>query len=151
MIVGIDLGTTNSLIAVWEAGRPQLIPNSLGEFLTPSCVSMDEDGSILVGRAARERLQTHPDKTAAVFKRFMGSERAIRLGHPITKAIVTVPAYYTKPVQSQTFPPCRRRYPRRRSAPWASGSNPISSSPCPRTGRVTTRPNTRSCWHRTGR
>ncbi|MFX8067316.1 Hsp70 family protein, partial [Acinetobacter baumannii] len=61
-------------------GRPRLIPNSLGEFLTPSCVSLDEDGTILVGRAARERLQTHPDKTAAVFKRFMGSERTIRLG-----------------------------------------------------------------------
>lgn len=80
MIVGIDLGTTNSLVAVWEDGRPRLIPNSLGEFLTPSCVSLDENGTILVGRAARERLQTHPDKTAAVFKRFMGSDRTVRLG-----------------------------------------------------------------------
>lgn len=121
MIIGIDLGTTNSLVAVWEDGRPLLIPNSLGEFLTPSCVSIDEDGSILVGRAAKERLQTHPDKTAAVFKRFMGSDRTIRLGkrefraeelsalvlrslkadaeaalgHPVTEAIVTVPAYFS--------------------------------------------------------
>ena len=121
MIIGIDLGTTNSLVAVWEDGRPRLIPNSLGEFLTPSCVSLDEDGTILVGRAARERLQTHPDKTAAVFKRFMGSERTIRLGkrefraeelsalvlrslkedaeaalgQPITEAIITVPAYFS--------------------------------------------------------
>ena len=68
MIVGIDLGTTNSLIAVWDQGAARLIPNSLGEILTPSCVSVDEDGTILVGRAARERLQTHPDRTAAVFK-----------------------------------------------------------------------------------
>ncbi|WP_104656214.1 Hsp70 family protein [Ralstonia insidiosa] len=121
MIIGIDLGTTNSLVAVWEDGQPRLIPNSLGEFLTPSCVSLDEDGTILVGRAARERLQTHPDKTAAVFKRFMGSERTIRLGkrefraeelsalvlrslkedveaalgQPITEAIITVPAYFS--------------------------------------------------------
>ena len=121
MIVGIDLGTTNSLIAVWENGAPRLIPNSLGETLTPSCVSVDEDGSILVGRAARERLQTHPARTASVFKRYMGSDKQIRLGdrefrpeelsalilrslkedaeaalgHPVTEAIITVPAYFS--------------------------------------------------------
>ena len=121
MIVGIDLGTTNSLIAVWDNGAPRLIPNSLGETLTPSCVSVDEDGTILVGRAARERLQTHPDRTAAVFKRYMGSDRTLRLGarafrpeelsalilralkedaeaalgHPVTEAIITVPAYFS--------------------------------------------------------
>ncbi|HWW71550.1 MAG TPA: Hsp70 family protein, partial [Duganella sp.] len=121
MIVGIDLGTTNSLIAVWEDGAPRLIPNSLGETLTPSCVSLDEDGSILVGRAARERLQTHPARTASVFKRYMGSDKLIRLGErefrpeelsalilrslkedaeavlgqPVTEAIVTVPAYFS--------------------------------------------------------
>lgn len=121
MIVGIDLGTTNSLIAVWEDGAARLIPNSLGEILTPSCVSVDEDGTILVGRAARERLQTHPDRTAAVFKRYMGSDRTLRLGqrdfrpeelsalilrslkedaeavlgHPVTEAIITVPAYFS--------------------------------------------------------
>jgi molecular chaperone HscC len=121
MIVGIDLGTTNSLIAVWNNGAPRLLPNSLGEVLTPSCVSLDEDGTILVGRAARERLQTHPDRTAAVFKRYMGSDKAIQLGHrqfrpeelsalvlrslkedaeaalghPVTEAIITVPAYFS--------------------------------------------------------
>ncbi|MFT3736898.1 MAG: molecular chaperone HscC [Rhodocyclaceae bacterium] len=121
MIVGIDLGTTNSLIAVWREGRSQLIPNSLGEFLTPSCVSIDEDGSLLIGRAALERLQTHPDKSAAVFKRYMGSDRSIKLGkrnfrpeelsalvlkslradaeaflgEPVTEAIITVPAYFS--------------------------------------------------------
>ncbi|WP_413459751.1 Hsp70 family protein [Herbaspirillum huttiense] len=120
-IVGIDLGTTNSLVAVWEDGKPRLIPNSLGEVLTPSCVSVDEDGSILVGKAARERLQTHPQATAAVFKRFMGSDKAIRvgkrdfrpeelsalvlralkadaeaaLGTEVSEAIITVPAYFS--------------------------------------------------------
>jgi molecular chaperone HscC len=121
MIVGIDLGTTNSLIAVWQDGAPRLIPNSLGEFLTPSCVSVDEDGSILVGRAARERLQTHPQRSAAAFKRHMGSDKTIllgnrafrpeelsalvlrslkedaeaALGHPVTEAVITVPAYFS--------------------------------------------------------
>jgi len=121
MIVGIDLGTTNSLVAIWEDGKARLLPNSLGEVLTPSCVSLDEDGTILIGRAARERLQSHPDKTASVFKRYMGSDRKIllgkkefraeelsalvlrslkedaeaALGHPVTEAIITVPAYFS--------------------------------------------------------
>lgn len=121
MIVGIDLGTTNSLIAVWEGNGPRLIKNSLGEVLTPSCVSLDNDGTILVGRAARERLQTHPELTASAFKRFMGSNKQIRLGkrdfraeelsalvlrslredaeaalgQPVTEAIITVPAYFS--------------------------------------------------------
>jgi molecular chaperone HscC len=121
MIVGIDLGTTNSLIAVWESTGPRLISNSLGDVLTPSCVSVDEDGTILIGRAARDRLQTHPDMTAAVFKRYMGSDKSIRLGkrmfrpeelsalilralkedaeaalgEPVTEAIITVPAYFS--------------------------------------------------------
>ena len=53
MIIGIDLGTTNSLVAVWRDGQAQLIQNSLGEVLTPSCVSLDADGSVLVGGRAR--------------------------------------------------------------------------------------------------
>ena len=121
MIVGIDLGTTNSLIAVWQDGAPRLIPNRLGEVMTPSCVSIDEDGSVLVGRAARERLQTHPGHSAAAFKRHMGSAKRITLGQrsfrpeelsalilralkedaeaalgmPVTEAIITVPAYFS--------------------------------------------------------
>ncbi len=121
MIIGIDLGTTNSLAAVWQDGRPQLVPNSLGEFLTPSCISIDSDGSVLVGKAARERLQTHPDRTAALFKRYMGTNRVLSLenrrfraeelsalvlkslkadaeaylGHPVTEAVITVPAYFS--------------------------------------------------------
>lgn len=121
MIVGIDLGTTNSLVAVWKDGQAQLIRNGLGEVLTPSCVSLDTDGSVLVGRAAKERLQTHPDRSTALFKRYMGSARAVRLGTrefraeelsalvlrslkadaeaalgvQVTEAIITVPAYFS--------------------------------------------------------
>ena len=80
MIIGIDLGTTNSLVSVWGEKGPQLIPNKLGEMLTPSCVSIDEDGSVLIGNAARDRLQTHPERSTALFKRYMGSERIVRIG-----------------------------------------------------------------------
>ena len=55
-ILGIDLGTTNSLVAYWQDGKAQLVKNALGSVLTPSVVSVDDDGSILVGAAARERL-----------------------------------------------------------------------------------------------
>ncbi|SEK16380.1 MULTISPECIES: Hsp70 family protein [unclassified Variovorax] len=121
MIVGIDLGTTNSLVAVWRDGKSVLVPNGLGEYLTPSCVSIDEDDSVLVGKAARERLQTHPERTAAVFKRYMGSNKTMRLGkrefrpeelsalvlrslkadaeamlgEPVVEAVITVPAYFS--------------------------------------------------------
>jgi molecular chaperone HscC len=77
---GIDLGTTNSLIAVIEEGRPKLIPNALGQVLTPSCVGIDDTGAVLVGQAAKERLITHPGMTAASFKRLMGSKQLTALG-----------------------------------------------------------------------
>ncbi|MET0351309.1 MAG: molecular chaperone HscC [Rhizobacter sp.] len=121
MIIGIDLGTTNSLVAVWKDGQSELIRNGLGDTLTPSCVSLDADGSVLVGKAARERLQTHPDRTAALFKRHMGSHKTVRLGkrdfrpeelsalilkslkadaeaalgEAVTEAVITVPAYFS--------------------------------------------------------
>lgn len=121
MIVGIDLGTTNSLVAVWRDGKAILIPNPMGEVLTPSCVSLDDDGSVLVGAAARERLQTHPERTAANFKRYMGSDKSLRLGNrefrseelsalvlkalkqdaeaflgqAVEEAVITVPAYFS--------------------------------------------------------
>ncbi|MGK5025805.1 molecular chaperone HscC [Janthinobacterium sp. RB2R34] len=121
MIIGIDLGTTNSLAAIWRDGTATIIPNALGEHLTPSCVSIDDDGTVLVGRAARERLQTHPQLTASVFKRYMGSEKKIILGtqqfrpeelssmvlralkedaeaflgEKVEEAIITVPAYFS--------------------------------------------------------
>jgi molecular chaperone HscC len=121
MIIGIDLGTTNSLVACWRDGDAHIIPNALGEPLTPSCVGLDDDGTVLVGKAARERLQTHPDLTAALFKRYMGSDRVMRLGarafrpeelsslvlrslredaeaylgEQVEEAIITVPAYFS--------------------------------------------------------
>ena len=120
MIVGIDLGTTNSAVAVWRDGASQLIPNSLGELLTPSAVSIGEDGAILVGAAARDRQPTHPKLTATAFKRLMGSQKPLHLGRtrfsaedlsalvlrslkadaeawlgePVEQAVITVPAYF---------------------------------------------------------
>ena len=79
-IIGIDLGTTHSLAAIWRDNHAVLIPNALGETLTPSCVSIDDDGSILVGRPAHDRLHTHPERTAANFKRYMGTSRTVSLG-----------------------------------------------------------------------
>jgi molecular chaperone HscC len=121
MIVGIDLGTTNSLVAVWRDGKAVIVPNPLGQSLTPSCVGFLGDGTLAVGAAARERLQTHPHLSAALFKRYMGTDRKTRLGEhifrpeelssfvlralkadaeaflgqPVTEAIVTVPAYFS--------------------------------------------------------
>src|SRR5689334_868342 len=80
MIVGIDLGTTNSLVAIWCDGKAQIIPNALGDNLTPSVVGIDDDGKFLVGRPARERLSTHSHLTTSLFKRYMGSNRAAALG-----------------------------------------------------------------------
>lgn len=74
-IIGIDLGTTNSLVSIWRDTGVELVPNALGEVLTPSVVSIDEDGSVLVGQAAKERLISAPDKSAAEFKRFMGTNK----------------------------------------------------------------------------
>jgi len=120
MFIGIDLGTTNSLVGVFQDGRANLIPNALGHFLTPSVVSLADDGSLLTGLAARERLATHPLQTVGNFKRWMGSDhqaalgdRRMRaeelsalvlgalkadaesyLGAPVTEAVITVPAYF---------------------------------------------------------
>ncbi|MBB3129265.1 hypothetical protein FHS19_003940 [Paenibacillus rhizosphaerae] len=63
-VIGIDLGTTNSLVACWAQDHAVVIPNVLGEHLTPSIVSVDENGEIVVGRIAQERLITHPKKAA---------------------------------------------------------------------------------------
>ena len=127
-IIGIDLGTTNSLAAVWRNGRSELIPNALGEYLTPSAVSLDEAGQVLVGRAALERLVSHPERTAAGFKRDMGTRktydlggrvftpeelsalvlRQLRedaeayLGESVEEAVVSVPAYFAEAQRSAT-------------------------------------------------
>ena len=81
MIVGIDLGTTNSLVGVYQDGQVKLIPNAFGEYLTPSVVALDDNNEVIVGKVAKERLVTHPDKTVAQFKRFMGTSHKILLGN----------------------------------------------------------------------
>lgn len=120
MIIGIDLGTTNSLAAYFTDDGPKLIPNRLGAYLTPSVVSIDEDGQVYVGDTAKERAILYPKSTAAAFKRSMGSDknfvlsgreyraeelsslilRALKedaevfLGEPVTEAVISVPAYF---------------------------------------------------------
>ena len=80
MIIGIDLGTTNSLAAYWRDGEARLIPNSHGGVLTPSVVGFGDKGELLVGESARRRLITHPQATTASFKRYMGTDKKIFLG-----------------------------------------------------------------------
>ncbi|WP_317413959.1 molecular chaperone HscC [Holdemanella porci] len=72
-ILGVDLGTTNSLSVVYKDGKPVLIPNAYGEYVTPSAVSI-LDGTIVVGKLAKERLITHPECSASLFKRNMGTD-----------------------------------------------------------------------------
>ena len=120
MIIGIDLGTTNSLAAVYTDDGPKIIPNRLGEHLTPSVVSIDEDGTVYVGQTAKERKQLYPNTCAATFKRDMGSDRKYSLsgkdytaeelssfilrslkedaeaylGEKVEEAVISVPAYF---------------------------------------------------------
>ncbi|QTF10486.1 molecular chaperone HscC [Brenneria izadpanahii] len=128
LAIGIDLGTTNSLICVWRDGKAQLIPNALDEYSTPSAISIDDDGSILVGKPALSRLTTHPHLSASLFKRYMGSQKTFRLGDQtfspaelsamvlkslkadaesflgcaIKDVVISVPAYFSDEQRKQT-------------------------------------------------
>ena len=119
-IIGIDLGTTNSLVSIYRNGRAELLPNEWGQLLTPSCVGVLEDGTVTVGAVAKERLITHPGETAASFKTWMGTQKEFllggktflphelsalvlrklaqsareALGEEIEEAIISVPAYF---------------------------------------------------------
>ncbi len=119
-MIGIDLGTTNSLCAIFHEGQPKLIPNAHGKLLTPSIVGVLESGEVVVGEAARELRITQPDRCASRFKRHMGSDEKIQLGPhtftapqlsslvlkslrhdaeqflgvPVVDAVITVPAYF---------------------------------------------------------
>lgn len=119
-VLGIDLGTTNSAVALWRDGQSQLVPGNTGKTLTPSVVGLDDEGNLIVGEAARERLSSHPHLTQASFKRYMGTEARLMLGteafraeelsaillkklkqdaenwlgESLCDAIVTVPAYF---------------------------------------------------------
>ncbi len=129
MIVGIDLGTTNSLVACLTKNGPTLIPNAIGDFLTPSAVGIDHGGQVIVGSAAKELQVTHPERCASVFKRLMGTDatvsmaqrsfrpeelsslvlRSLRsdaeafLKQSIAEAIVTVPAYFNDQQRKATI------------------------------------------------
>jgi molecular chaperone HscC len=128
-IVGIDLGTTNSAVAYLAEDGPRLIPNALGETLTPSVVGIDPDGKLLVGREAKELQVVHPERCADLFKRQMGSDWTVQLGgkkfgpeelsglvlrslkadsdaffkEPVTRAVVTVPAYFNDQQRKATL------------------------------------------------
>jgi molecular chaperone HscC len=78
-MVGIDLGATSSLVSVWTDKGPQLVPNALGDTLTPYAVSIADDDVMLVGRASLDRLITEPDCSIASFKHWMGSATGAKL------------------------------------------------------------------------
>lgn len=123
MVIGIDLGTTNSLACAWTEEGITLIPNSFGEFLTPSIVSFDDRGHVYVGKIAKEMLVTNPERTFQEFKRTMGTNYTYQvkgeggksytseelsalvlhqlkldaenyLGEEVAEAVISVPAYF---------------------------------------------------------
>ena len=120
-IIGIDLGTTNSCVAVFEGNERVIIPNAQGGRTTPSVVAFTKAGERLVGEAAKRQSVTNPDRTISSIKRDMGTARKISidgksytpeqisamilqqlkadaegyLGEPVTEAVITVPAYFT--------------------------------------------------------
>lgn len=120
-VIGIDLGTTNSVVAVMEGGEPVVIPNAEGSRLTPSVVGFSKTGEILVGQLAKRQAVSNPNRTVASIKRHMGSDYKVNvdgksytpqeisamilqklktdaeayLGEKVTEAVITCPAYFT--------------------------------------------------------
>ncbi|MCD7769764.1 MAG: Hsp70 family protein, partial [Oscillospiraceae bacterium] len=120
-IIGIDLGTTNSCVAVMEGGEATVIPNAEGARTTPSVVAFSKDGERMVGQVAKRQAVTNPDRTISSIKREMGSSYRVTvdtksyspqeisamvlaklkkdaeayLGSTVTEAVITVPAYFT--------------------------------------------------------
>lgn len=82
-VIGIDLGTTNSLAVAYRNGKVEIIPNQFGEYLTPSVVSINDQGELIVGKIAKERLVTHPFQTTSLFKRNMGTNYQVSLNKKI--------------------------------------------------------------------
>ena len=78
-VIGIDLGTTNSIAVVFRNGEVEMIPNSFGEYLTPSVVTI-ENNELIVGKIAKQKLVTNPENTTSLFKRDMGTNKTIKLG-----------------------------------------------------------------------
>ena len=79
-VIGIDLGTINSLACVWKDGSTEFIPDAEGDVLTPSVVSIDKDGELLVEKSAKECLISRPEQTICKFKRFMGTDKKYNIG-----------------------------------------------------------------------
>ncbi len=128
-LIGIDLGTTNSLVSIFTDDGAHLIPNALGSVLTPSVVGLSDKGELIVGQAARDRLVTHSSKTFARFKRYMGTHRDFAmgrktyraeelsamvlrslkadaesfLGEAVDRAIISVPAYFNDIQRKATY------------------------------------------------
>lgn len=120
-VIGIDLGTTNSVVAVMEGGEPEIIANAEGDRLTPSVVAFSKNGERLVGQVAKRQAITNPERTIASIKRHMGTGYTAKidnkeytpqeisayilqklktdaeayLGEKVTQAVITVPAYFT--------------------------------------------------------
>jgi molecular chaperone DnaK len=120
-IVGIDLGTTNSEIAIYRNGRPDVLADARGRFILPSVVALSETGELLVGEEARNQFLLYPERTVRSIKRRMGSDDKVHLGErdytpqeisamilsrlkeiarqtlgwPVRKAVITVPAYFS--------------------------------------------------------
>ncbi|WP_418249234.1 molecular chaperone DnaK [Dialister succinatiphilus] len=120
-VIGIDLGTTNSVVAVMEGGEPVVIPNAEGSRLTPSVVGFSKNGERLVGQLAKRQAVSNPDRTVVSIKRHMGSDYKVTidgksytpqeisamilqklkvdaeayLGEKVTEAVITCPAYFT--------------------------------------------------------
>lgn len=129
MIVGIDLGTSNSLISYWNKDVVTLIPNEFSKTMTPSVVGVDDTGEIVVGEIAKQRLLSHPELTASTFKQFMGTEKKYKLGdltfsaielsalvlkklkknaeqfldERISEAVISVPAYFNNTQREATI------------------------------------------------
>lgn len=128
MILGIDLGTTNSVCALWKDGKAQLIPNRFDEYMTPSVVSFEREGKIHIGKSAKTRAALFPKESIKSFKRYMGSDKTYKvhgnlytpielssliikhlvedaqkfLNEKITEAIISVPAYFNNIQRSAT-------------------------------------------------
>lgn len=127
-MIGIDLGTTNSLVCLWEETGVRLLKNRFGDYMTPSVVSFDKDGTVYVGKTAKERLITHPEVTFKEFKRDMGTnvtykaygktyrpeelsalvlkqlkeDAEFELGYPVNEAVISVPAYFNDKQRAAT-------------------------------------------------
>lgn len=134
-IIGIDLGTTNSCVAVYEGGEPVVITNPEGSRTTPSVVAFSKTGERIIGQVAKRQAITNPERTIMSIKREMGTNYTVEidgkkytpqeisamilkklkddaeayLGTPVTQAVITVPAYFSDAQRQATRMPAKSR------------------------------------------